>query len=292
MQNKGAREDYFTYHCLIRLYVDRKNVTGAMQALNEMKQKGLRPFAATYTVLLSALSHQHDYGLESEVAGNPSTMSSETTPRMRMLYNLFEEMRQTGIPLLPSTYAQVVWASSRAHNLPKAFQYFNDMLSRGISPTTESICSLVYVSGFMANLGKVQEAISFFDKYNVEPNEHALREVLLAYTRCGRPDFVDGVLEDFAKRGVVPTPRVFKVLFASCATQQDFRLARHYCRLLEKYQVPIDAEVMKHLRTLAEQEYNWLLRKQESGRLFAPVVGSERVVVGQSRRRNSASVHN
>ncbi|KAK6916476.1 Pentatricopeptide repeat [Dillenia turbinata] len=233
MLGMGLLPDEFTYTTLIGTYCEKGDLNQAHYLLDEMMQKGFTPDIVTYNVLINGLSKQVRAREAEQLLFkhyNPETAQSDATfdvlikicmdsefrgveallqgfcmnGLMNEADQVFELMLRRNCKPTDAIYNVLIHGHSRAQNVMKAFNLYEDLVHFGYYPNNVSLISLIKAlskEGMSEELNQVIGAMLRCSRVTESELAKALVEI---YHKEGNMDLAISVLSEMAKDGLLP----------------------------------------------------------------------------------------
>ncbi|KAM0887543.1 hypothetical protein ACQ4PT_028955 [Festuca glaucescens] len=215
MVRRGCHPNAFVYTCLIGAHCRREGgVSEAIQLLQEMLSKKLKPYGATYSHLITGCFRQERAEEGSEY---------------------FDKMLHEGLVPDIGTCSEILEALCRAGEVSKANELVTAMIDKGIVPGQDTYCRLI--DGY-SKVGDAQGVVKIY--YEME--HRGLTRCTEVFTclirglcQCGNPKEAEKFLSVMERKSLVPTSDMHDTLISSyCEKGNTKRAVRLYDTMITR----------------------------------------------------------
>ncbi|RKP28029.1 hypothetical protein SYNPS1DRAFT_26372 [Syncephalis pseudoplumigaleata] len=230
-----------------------------MELYKRMRSHGVRPNPMTYAI--TELAPDEGFSMMRSHDWKPTTQELNAFLNDALKANNFtgafniirEAAKEPAIPLDAVSYAILIDAQVKAHQIDEAFDLFKDMCEGGIAPDTVVYTTLLDAC---ARAGDYTRARTLFDAMltadaNVRPNVYSYNVILGMLARRGDMKEAQRLIDEMPEHGTLPDVRSYNTLLTIYTARKDINGAwRLYEKMREQSTTP-DAKTFATLMNLS-----------------------------------------
>lgn len=229
-----------------------RSVSKVLEVYDRMIRKGLIPDERTYNAFVNILK---DRGEPEEVwvwltdliakekpgqAIDPQLLSNmlmffASTGRANYTLEVWNMMELRGIPRMEYQYTEIIHKLGRAGYISRAMELFQEMISRGISPTRVTLSAVIDVHAHARprpNLEAAQRYYELMLELGITPDVRTYGPLIDMYAKRGDLATTQRIYLEMVARRISPTVQIFSSLIECLVGHDDLASATAIFRVM------------------------------------------------------------
>ncbi|KAL0903521.1 hypothetical protein M5K25_027907 [Dendrobium thyrsiflorum] len=240
-----------TFSIIIRKYARAQKVDEALYTFNVIERFGLAPNLAAFNSLLGAFCKSKNVRKAQEVFNQmrhhfkPDVKTYSIllegwgrAPNLPRLWEVFDEMAETGCKADIVTYGIMVDALCKTGSIMEAVNLVREMPSRGCPPTSFIYSVLVHTYGAERRIEDAVDTFLEMERNGVKPDVAVYNALISAFCRVNKFKNALRVLEEMGEKGIPPNSRTCNIILSSLISVGENDEAYRVFRRMIKYCEP------------------------------------------------------
>jgi pentatricopeptide repeat protein len=216
--DEASPDDIRRHATMIKSCGRERNLQGAVQVFNKLKQSGVHMNAMIYNCLIDACVQCGDLqsatayfdqmkhlNFVDVVSYNTILKAHLALGRFQEAHALLQEMAASGLPANKVTYNEFLNALVVAKDRRGIWALLDDMEAAGLSPNSATCSILLKSMTAHSHSSDIERTMSFMNKTEEPMDEVLFSSVIEACIRIRRLDLLSIMMKRFAENGGMPT---------------------------------------------------------------------------------------